>query len=66
MTFCHSCTCILGTDQFLNEHPQLIEQCIQSDQPEKPSACKKKYWTEIKATSLELWTCVCVPTMLSH
>ena len=27
---------------------------------------QKGYWTEIKATSLESWTCVCVPTMWSH
>ena len=31
----------IGTDQFLTEHPRLIQQCIQSDQPEQPSPCKK-------------------------
>lgn len=33
----------VGTDQFLTEHPRLIEQCSQSNEPEEPyaSACKR-------------------------
>ena len=49
----HMC---IGTDQFLTEHPRLIEMNHRS----------AWYWTDIKAMSLELWTCICVLSIWSH
>ena len=56
----------IGTDQFLVQLPQLVEQCAQSDEVEEPSACKKNLG---QRSRLRHWSCGHVfvsLTMWSH